>query len=359
MADTPTAQKISTSMNNKQIELFLTMEQTGNSQVVGLGSYLPEQIVKSNELMEAFDAERRFGLPDRYISTLAGVRERRFAPDGSSPSDLAIEASLNAINHAGIEASEIDYVIYCGIDRDWLEPATAHRVQHEIGADRAACFDVTNACHGLMNGLAIGDAFIGAKSAQTILVCTAELGSTTTKGVLDLLNQPGLTKERVRTLVGGLTLGDAGGAIIIRSSENNRGFRRFSFSSAGKHAGLCYMDKDEHGRVEGYMDMQSICSEAINCHRELIENTYEKLNWSPTDVNSLILHQAGMRPHKQLTQVADIDQDRAPETISMFGNLASATIPVVLDLNKPAANDNVLILSTGSGISVGQTGLVF
>lgn len=335
------------------------MEQQGHSQVIGLASHLPSQIVNSSELMEAFDAERRFGLPSRYLASVVGVQERRFAPEGSSPSDLAIEASRNAIIDAGIDSTEIDYVIYCGIDRDWLEPATAHRIQNEIGAQNATCFDVTNACHGMMNGLAIGDAFIGASNAQTILVCTAELGSTTTKGVLELLNDTSLTKDRVRHLMGGLTLGDAGGAMVIRTAEKGRGFKRFLFSSAGKHADLCYMNKDEHGHVEGYMDMQAICSEAIGCHRELMSNTYSKLAWAPKDVDSLVLHQAGMRPHKQLSQVADIGPERAPETISRLGNLASATIPVVLDLNRPSANDNVLILSTGSGISVGQTGLVF
>lgn len=352
-------QKMSTRLNNKQQDYYLTMEQTGHSQVSGLGSYLPKQVIQSDDLMDAFDSERRFGIPKRYLSTLVGIKERRFASDGSSPSDLAIEASLNAIESAGIDATEIDYVIYCGIDRDWIEPATAHRVQHEVGASNAACFDVTNACHGMMNGLAIGDAFIGAKGAATILVCTAELGSTTTKSALDLLNKPDISKERVKSLLAGLTLGDAGGAMIIRASENHRGFRRFVFGSAGKHTGLCYMDKDESGRKEGHVDMQAICTEAISYHQELIENTYEKLNWSPNDVNSLVLHQAGLKPHKQLSKVADIDLKRAPETISKLGNLASATIPVVLDLNRPAANDNVLILSTGSGLSVGQTGLVF
>lgn len=351
--------KMPTRLNNKQLEHYSTMEQVGNSKVVGLGSHLPEQIVHSDELMDAFDSENRFGIPKRYLSTLVGVQERRFAPEGSFPSDMAIEASKRAIEDAGIKPEEIDYVIYCGIDRDWLEPATAHRVQYEVGAINAACFDVTNACHGMMNGLAIGDAFIGAKSAETILVCTAELGSTTTKCTLDLLNESGLSKDRVRTLMGGLTVGDAGGAMIIRSSEDQRGFRRFSFNSAGKHADLCYMNKNEQGQVYGYMDMQAICSEAISSHRNLITDTYKKLDWVPEDVSSLVLHQAGMRPHKQLTQVADIEPDRAPETISKLGNLASATIPVVLDLNRPAANDNVLILSTGSGLSVGQTGLVF
>lgn len=350
---------MSTRLNNKQQDYYLTMEQAGHSQVIGLASHLPEQIVHSAELMDAFNSEQRFGISSRYLASLTGVKERRYAKEGSSPSDLAIKASRHAMRDAGIDASEIDYVIYCGIDRDWLEPATAHRVQSEIGADNASCFDVTNACHGMMNGLAIGDAFIGASNAQTILVCTAELGSTTAKGILGVLNNGEASREQVNTLIGGLTLGDAGGAMIIRTAESNRGFKRFRFNSAGKHAGLCYMNKEENGHFEGYMDMQNICSEALDFHGRLIEDTYKQLDWLPQDVDSLVTHQAGIRPHKKVIKVADVAPEKAPVTIAKYGNLASATIPVVLDLNKPAANDNVLILSTGSGLSVGQTGLVF
>ncbi|MGI9292966.1 MAG: ketoacyl-ACP synthase III [Pseudomonadales bacterium] len=335
------------------------MEQNGSTKIVSMGHYLPPQRVKSSDLMDEIGSETRFGVRSQFLSSLIGVDERRYAPAGTLPSALAIEASLDALQRSNVGPAEIDYVIYCGIERDWQEPATAHRVQSEIGAYNAACFDVTNACHGFMNGLAIADAFIGTGSAETCLVCTGEVGSKVAKDILRQLRDKPCTKDHFKLQIGALTLGDAGAAMIVQRSNNDGGFKKFRFSSAGEHAELCYYNKSADGNVDGAMYMKEISSELVTWHKEVISQTYDQLGWQPRDVKSLFLHQFGARPHKWFCELADIDVSRAPATLPKLGNIASATIPVTMSLNPPDIGDNVLVLSSGSGLSIGQTGLTF
>ncbi|MGI9287185.1 MAG: ketoacyl-ACP synthase III [Pseudomonadales bacterium] len=335
------------------------MEQNGSTKIVSMGHYLPPQRVKSSELMEEIDSERRFGVRSHFLSALIGVEERRYAPADAPPSALAIEASIDALRRSSIRPADIDYVIYCGIERDWQEPATAHRVQSEVGAYNATCFDVTNACHGFMNGLAIADAFIGTGSAETCLVCTGEVGSKVAKDIIRQLRDEPCTKDHFKLQVGALTLGDAGAAMIVQRSNNDCGFKKFRFSSGGEHAELCYYNKSRNGTVNGAMHMKEISAELVAWHKEAINQTYEQLGWRPDDVKSLFLHQLGARPHKWFCELADIDVSRAPATLPKLGNIASATIPVTMCLNPPDIGDNVLVLSSGSGVSIGQTGLTF
>lgn len=118
-------------------------------------SFLPPQHITTEELMTEFDAERRYGLSTRYLSTLVGVDELRYAQPDTQPSSLDIAAALDAIADARIDPSAIDHIVYCGIERDYIEPATAHIIQERIGASNAVCYDVTNTCHGFIIGIPV------------------------------------------------------------------------------------------------------------------------------------------------------------------------------------------------------------
>lgn len=335
------------------------MEQNGSTKIVGMAHYLPPQRVTSAELMEEIKSETRFGVRSHFLSSLIGVDERRYAPADAPPSALAIEASQAALQRSGIDPADIDHVIFCGIERDWQEPATAHRVQSSIGAYNAACFDVTNACHGFMNGLAIADAFIATGSAETCLICTGEVGSKVAKDILRQLRDEPCSKDHFKLQIGALTLGDAGAAMIVQRSDHESGFKKFRFTSGGEHAELCYYNRSRSGTVDGAMYMKEISAELVAWHKKNIDETYEQLGWQPKDVKSLYLHQLGARPHKWFCELAEIDVARAPATLPKLGNIASATIPVTMSLNPPEIGDNVLVLSSGSGVSIGQTGLIF
>ena len=334
------------------------MEINGHTEILGIGGYVPSQIVKSSELLDEINSEERFGIKNNFLSEVIGIEERRVATAEQKPSDLAVMASQTALLESGIRPEEIDLIIFCGIDRDWQEPATAHRVQQLIGANNATCFDVTNACHGFMNGVSIADAMIAIGSASLALVCTGEKSSKMMYDTLDLMSRSD-NRQDVKRWIGGLTVGDAGGAMILGQSSRKSGFRKFNFSSNGEHADLCYYNYDNDGKIEGQMLMKPISNEIVGYHRRMINATYSSLNWSSETVDWLYCHQVGARPHRQMASLADIELERAPITYQYYGNITSATIPMNLYNNRPKKGDKVLILGTGSGLSVSQTGMVF
>ena len=209
-----------------------------------------------------------------------------------------------------------------------------------------------------MNGVSIADAMIAIGSANVALVCTGEKSSEMMYDTLHLL-ETSEDREDMKRWIGGLTVGDAGGAMILGKSSRNTGFKKFNFSSNGEHADLCYYEYNKEGEIQGQMMMSSISKEMIAFHRSMIDSTYKGLIWSSSEVDQLICHQVGHRPHRKMASVANVPVNRAPITYRQFGNITSATIPVNLYFNRPNKGDKVLILGAGSGLSVSQTGMVF
>ena len=256
-----------------------------------------------------------------------------------------------------MDPADIGMVIYCGIDRDWVEPATSHRIQRELGCKNAACLDVTNACHGFTNGMSVGDAMIATGAAENVLVVTGEVPSHVVRDCIkDINDNP--TLENFRSKVGGLTTGDAGGAVILQRASNKSGVKTYRFASQGRYAELCFYKFDDAGKRQGQMLMEKISAAALHMHRALITETYKELRWQPKDIDFLICHQAGRKPHQRFAEMAKVDIAKAPITYEDLGNLTSASIPVTLDLAGSKEGDRILILGTGSGLSVSQIGLV-
>jgi len=333
------------------------MNMTGCSRIESIGTYLPDQVITSEDLMDEIHSEKRFGIPNTWLRKLTGIRARRFAGNNANPSDLAIEAGRSALERCNMDPADIGMVIYCGIDRDWVEPATSHRIQRELGCKNAACLDVTNACHGFTNGMSVGDAMIATGAAENVLVVTGEVPSHVVRDCIkDINDNP--TIENFRSKVGGLTTGDAGGAVILQRASNKSGVKTYRFASQGRYAELCFYRFDDAGKRQGQMLMEKISAAALHMHRALITETYKELRWQPKDIDFLICHQAGRKPHQRFAEMAEVDIAKAPITYEDLGNLTSASIPVTIDLAGSKEGDRILILGTGSGLSVSQIGLV-
>jgi 3-oxoacyl-[acyl-carrier-protein] synthase-3 len=333
------------------------MNMTGHSRIASIGTYLPEQVVTSKELMDEVESEHRFGIPNNWIEDLTGIHSRRFAAPEDRPSDLAINAGRTALEKCGMDPKDIGMVLYCGIDRDWIEPATSHRIQRELGCVNATCLDVTNACHGFSNGMSVGDAMIATGAAENVLVVTGEVPSHLIGDVIkDIRENP--TLENFHNKIGGFTTGDAGGAVILQRASAQSGIKTYRFDSRGRYAELCFYKFDHEGKRCGQMIMDKISAVMIRMHQAIIQETYDSLSWQPTDVDHLICHQVGSKPHHRMAKLAGIQLEKAPTIFQSYGNLTSATIPVTLDTADPKEGDRILILGAGSGLSISQIGLV-
>lgn len=333
------------------------MESNGNSKITGIGAFTPTQRVTSNELMREVGCDR-FGIADDYISSNIGILEKRVADPTMEPSDLAVLASEAAIRDAGIRADEIDLILYTGITRDCEEPATAHLVQNKIGAPKAICIDVSNACLGFMTGLSLADSMLASGQAKTVLVCT---GETPSRIMFEFFPQLIETRDIAvfKKMLGVLTVGDAGGAMIVQpKAGSEQGWNWFGSQSDGRHSKLCYYKKSGTS-LEGQMVMDKICALTLKAHEKLMQTTIAKLSCVPENVDKVYCHQVGAPPHSQLLKRTGLESVDAPISFDLFGNLTSATIPVLMNLFKPKPKERLLFFCSGSGISVFQGGMQF
>jgi len=328
----------------------------GNSKICSVGIYMPDEVVTSISLMEEINSESRFGIPHNWIDTRVGIVERRFASSETRPSELAINASIQALEAPNIKPEYIDLIIFCGIDRDYIEPSTAHVVQHKLGS-RAICLDVSNACQGIISGMTLADSMIASGAVETALVCSGETASHGIKQFIKRIKEE--PDSYLRDRLGMLTAGDGGSALILRRKDKpNTGIQTMLFDSRGEYAEYCYY-KYENGVIEGQMLMKGITDTIAKIHLSLISNTYHYLDWKPDDVSLLACHQVGKKSHESICEMAEIPIHKSPVTYEKFGNVTTVTIPLALHIAKPNNNDKILIIGGGSGLSSYQGGIIW
>jgi len=177
-----------------------------------LAFFFPSQIVTSISLMEEIQSDKRFGIPLNWVDKKIGIEERRVAAEGTLPSDMATSASIEALKNASINPGHLSLIIYCGIEKDFMEPGTAHVVQKNLGSN-AVCMDVTNACQGIISGISVADSMIGSGCIDNALICSGELASKSVKKFLNKIKNKDASYLRDR--LGVMTVGDAGSAVIL------------------------------------------------------------------------------------------------------------------------------------------------
>ena len=151
-----------------------------------------------------------------------GICERRMSDGAEKPSSLAINAAKQAIAECtDLNLEHIDMVLFCGIERDQPEPATAHTVQNALGLHAQHVFDVANACFGFVDGIEIASRFIEAGVIRKALITTGEVPTRLIPSFLKQL-QGNLSRKEALKLLGWLSVGDAGGAVIMGDGEDER-----------------------------------------------------------------------------------------------------------------------------------------
>ncbi len=334
----------------------------GHSRLISTGVYLPEERVKMRDIMQQFDSESRFGIPTNWFEKAMGICERRIAPADVLPSDMATRATKEALELAGLTASELDAIIYTGLARDHLEPATAHIVQRKLGAENVVAFDVTNACHGFMNGVHLMDALIATGQVRRGLVVTGEQGSRMGQLAIEELRKT-TDREMFTKLAAGLTLGDAGAALIMGPKiDPDTGFMGFMLQSYGEISELCVYG--HHGQENAMRtDMPTLVMHNERLHKAMYKDFMAKLGWQSRDLAKFIHHQVGIRIFRQHANYAGISLDIMPNTLTMLGNMITANIPINLynlAKNKEVSSGQKLFLSgSGSGLAISQAGLIW
>jgi 3-oxoacyl-[acyl-carrier-protein] synthase III len=331
------------------------------TKILGSGTYLPKHIVTSEDIFNSFSSESKYGIPSDWMIEKMGIIERRMCSANCRPSDLAIPAAKKAIeSYQGINIDHIDAVIFCGIERDQPEPATAHEIQRKLGLSAKYAFDVGNACFGFFDGLRIASSLIQSSAARLVLVVTGEVPTKLTTKVVDQLNK-GISRKEMADKLGFLSVGDAGAAMIVGQSGDAglTGFTSFDAQTLSSENDLCYYDQKPNSEFTASMKMARIVSKTLKLQSQINDRAQRSCSWQ--NPKFLLTHQVGKKAFYEVVKKGIVPEERMIKSYDYFGNVTSATIGLnyqqLVDSAATKEGDVVHGYYSGSGIVAGHWSL--
>jgi len=317
------------------------------SRIIGTGSYLPERVITN------FDLEKMVDTSDEWIRERTGIRERRVASEEEVASDLAHEASVKALQMAGLSPKDIDLIIVATVSGDMPLPSTACILQHKLDATKAAAFDINAACSGFIYALAVADAFIKSGIYRNILVVGTEVLSR-------------FTDWQDRTTC--VLLGDGAGAVVLTPSNNEYGVLSIKIFADGSMWDLLHIpaggskmpasEETVKNRLH-FIKMRGneTFKVAVRTLEKLVIETLKENGVKSSELALLIPHQANMRIISATAKRLGLSLDRVMLNLDKYGNTSAASIPIALDeaarQGKIKEGDYILLEAFGGGLTWG------
>ncbi|MES2633410.1 MAG: beta-ketoacyl-ACP synthase III [Pseudomonadota bacterium] len=315
------------------------------SRITGTGSFLPARRVTNADLAAEL-AGHGVETSDQWIVERTGIHARHFAAADVTSSDLGAQAARNALESAGISASEIDLIIVATSTPDMVFPSAACILQNKLGIAGCAAFDVQAVCSGFVYALTVADSLIKTGAASKALVIGAEVFSR----ILDFTD---------RTTC--VLFGDGAGAVVLEASDTP-GILASDLHADGKHVGiLCVPGTVSGGKVMGdpllKMDGQAVFKLAVGVLEDAARATLAKAGRTADDIDWLIPHQANIRIMQGTAKKLKLPLDKLIVTVDQHGNTSAASIPLALDAavrsGKIKKGDTLMLEGVGGGFTWG------
>jgi 3-oxoacyl-[acyl-carrier-protein] synthase-3 len=335
------------------------------------GYTLPREIVSSDEIERRLEPlYARLRLQSGRLELMTGIRERRFWPLGTLPSQVSVISARRAIETAEVDPREIGALIHGSVCRDHLEPATACAVHHALRLRRdSLIYDVSNACLGLLNGIVQLANMIELGQIRAGLVVASEGSRELVETTIAALNaDQSLSRESVKPAMASLTIGSASAAVLVVHRElsrtGNRLLAAVSRTNTDAHE-LCHSGRDESvaGGMRPLMqtEAETLMHEGISLGREAFSQFLDQAGWSASDVNKTACHQVGSAHRKLMLDEFGLEPKIDFVTYPCLGNTGAAALPVTLAVGTEEGHyrggDQVAMLGIGSGINVLMLGL--
>ena len=321
------------------------------SRITGTGSHLPPRRL-SNADMTTMLAARGIETSDEWIVERTGIRARHFADDGVQCSDIALAAARAALDAAGRRADEIDLIIVATSTPDMVFPSTACILQHKLGANGCAAFDLQAVCSGFVYALSVADAMVRAGGVRCALIVGAEIFSR----ILDF-------DDRTTCVL----FGDGAGAVVLEASDEP-GILSSELRADGRHVSiLCTPGTVAGGKVSGdprlKMDGPAVFKLAVGVLDSAARAVLAKAGRTEAQVDWLIPHQANIRIMHGTAKKLKLPLDKLIVTVDEHGNTSAASVPLALDVavrsGQVKRGDTVLLEGVGGGFTWGAVLLDF
>jgi 3-oxoacyl-[acyl-carrier-protein] synthase-3 len=268
---------------------------------------------------------------DEWIQERTGIKERRYVEKGVGPSDLAIPATEQALEAAGLKVSDIEFIIFATSTPDFYAPGSGCVLQEKMGFNEIGALDIRVQCSGFIYGLSIAEQYIRTGTFKNILLIGAEVQSTAMN----------LTDEGRDTAI---IFGDGAGAAIISATEENRGILSTHMHSEGKYLKELWLEAPAsnagYPRITGkqldegkqYLKMngKEVFRHAVTRFPEVINEALEANSLTTENIDLLIPHQANLRITQMVQKRLGLSDDQVFSNIHKYGNTTAATIPIAL-----------------------------
>jgi 3-oxoacyl-[acyl-carrier-protein] synthase-3 len=326
---------MSTVVSNKQVY----------ARIAGTGSHLPARVMTNDDLAKIVDTS------DEWIATRTGIRQRHVASQEETTSELGYQAALRALEAAGVQPSEIELIVVGTTTPDLIFPSTACLIQHRLGAEGCAAFDVNAACSGFIYALTVADKFIRSGAVKTALV----IGAETLTRMLDW-NDRGTC----------VLFGDGAGAVVLKADEEtgvlsthlhaDGGKKELLWNPVGVSAG--FKPDEPNAGVRVLMIGNEVFKHAVKALDSVVEETLEANNLDRHDIDWLIPHQANLRIIEATAKRLDMPMERVIVTVDKHGNTSAGSVPLALDLavrsGKVQRGQLLLLEAFGGGFTWGS-----
>jgi 3-oxoacyl-[acyl-carrier-protein] synthase-3 len=326
------------------------------SRIVGTGFAVPDRVVTNDDLAKLMDTS------DEWIRVRTGIQERRWAVEGETGFGMAHQATLKALDMAGLTPGDLDAIVYATSTPDHFIPGGGVFLQRILGIPTIPALDVRVQCSGFIYGLSVADAWIRAGEYRRVLVVGAEIQSTG----MDVS-----TRGRNTAVI---FADGAGVAILEQAQAEHQGFLGFDLRADGNYAEVLWVDgpgsryhprvSAEHlaaGRYFLQMDGKEVFRHAVTRMPESVRTVLDKAGLTSSDIRLLIPHQANLRISEAVQKGLGLRDDQVYNNITRYGNTTAATIPIALDECVRAGllerGDLLVMTAFGSGFTWGSAAI--
>ncbi|OGL32218.1 MAG: 3-oxoacyl-ACP synthase [Candidatus Rokubacteria bacterium RIFCSPLOWO2_12_FULL_69_21] len=317
------------------------------AKIVSLGAYAPKRLLTNQDL------ERMVQTSDEWIVQRTGIRERHIAEEGEATSDLAVRAAQQALERAGVEPEEVEFIVVGTTTGDMAFPTTANMVQHRLGCRQAGSTDVYAACTGSIYSLSIASQYIQTGKYRTVLA----IGAETLSKITDFTDRGTC-----------ILLADAAGAAVLRPATGAFGILDTDLYSDGKYWELLYQpgggsrNPTTHETVDKRMHYakmkgNEVFKVAVRMFVDSAERILQRNGCKADDVDLFIPHQANLRIIEAAAKRVGLPMERVFVNIDRYGNTGAASVYVALEeawsLGRIKPGDLILLAAFGGGFTWG------
>ena len=321
------------------------------SRIAGMGHCVPDRVVTNDDLAEFIDTS------NEWIVQRTGIEERRWVEGNVGAADLAYEATLGALEEAGMKATDLDMIIFATLSPDVTFPGSSCILQKMLGVPGIATLDIRNQCTGFVYGLSIADQFIKTGMMNNVLVVGGEVHSSG----LDMT-----TRGRDVTVL----FGDGAGVAVVSATDGEHRILDSKLHADGTHYDVLMLEAPasrlnprltpemlEEGRHYPRMDGRQVFRNAVTAMPAVVHEVLEPNGYSVDDISMLIPHQANLRINQMVQRNLGLRDDQVFNNIMRYGNTTAASIPIALheaiEAGKVREGDLVVLTAFGAGLTWG------